>query len=56
MTNEWIFEMRRIKDLLNFLSDSDKKSFIIDPAELDMRYYFVLNNYSLQKYILKENV
>lgn len=28
---------------------------MVDVAEIDMKYFIVLNNYGVQKYILKEN-
>lgn len=54
--NEWIYESKRVKELIDFMSPEERKSFIVDAADIDIDYFLVVNNYGLQKYILKENV
>lgn len=56
LDGEWIYESRRVRDLTNWLTEADRESFLVDVADIDMRYFIVLNNYGLQKYILKENI
>ena len=55
MGGEWIYESRGIRELSNWLSESDKQQFLVDVADIDMKYFILLNNYGIQKYILKEN-
>ena len=38
------------------MSPDERKIFMVDPADIDIDYFLVVNNYGLQKYILKENV
>jgi fatty acyl-CoA reductase len=54
--NEWIYESKRVKELIDFMSPEERKCFIVDAADIDIDYFLVVNNYGLQKYILKENV
>ena len=37
----------------NWLTESDKQQFLVDVGEIDMKYFILLNNYGIQKYILK---
>lgn len=41
--------------MLSQLNPEDRKTFCIDVADIDMKEYVRLNNYGIQKYILKEN-
>jgi len=38
------------------MSAEERKTYLVDAADIDIDYFLVLNNYGLQKYILKENV
>lgn len=53
---EWIYESRGVKDLTNWMTEEDRKNFLVDVSDIEMEYFIILNNYGIQKYILKENV
>lgn len=53
LTNEWIYESRNMIEFNNFLTTDERREFLVDVADIDMRYFLVLNSYGLQKYILK---
>jgi hypothetical protein len=53
---EWIYECRNFKKLWDFLTAQERKEYLIDIAEIDIRKFIQINNYGIQKYILKENV
>lgn len=38
------------------MTPDERKVFMVDAADIDNDYFLVINNYGLQKYILKENV
>ena len=40
----------------DFLSPEERKEYLIDIAEIDARNYIRINNYGIQKYIVKENI
>ena len=40
----------------SWLSESERPQYLLDCADIDMRYFLILNNYGIQKYILKENI
>ena len=54
--NEWIYESRKVRDLSAALTSEEKKEFLIDCADIDMKYFIILNNYGIQKFIMKENI
>jgi fatty acyl-CoA reductase len=54
--NEWIYESKKVKFLNDYMTPDERKTFIVDAADIDNDYFLVVNNYGLQKYILKENV
>lgn len=56
LMNEWIFECRNFKRLWDFLSPEERGEFLIDIAEIDAITHIRINNYGIQKYIIKENV
>lgn len=56
MRNEWIYECRNFRDLWDFLSPKERSEYLIDIAEIDAREFIRINNYGIQKYILKENI
>ncbi len=35
------------------MTKEERKDFIVDAADIDVDYFLVVNNYGLQKYILK---
>jgi hypothetical protein len=45
-----------VKYLSDYLTADEKKTYLIDAADIDTAYFLKLNNYGLQKYILKENI
>ena len=53
---EWIYECRKTRDMQNWLSESERSEYILDCADIDMHYFLILNQYGIQKYILKENI
>ena len=53
---EWIYECRKTRDMQSWLSESERPQYLLDCADIDMRYFLILNNYGIQKYILKENI
>ena len=55
-TNEWIYESKKVKFLNDYMAPEERKIFMVDAADIDVDYFLVINNYGLQKYILKENV
>lgn len=55
MNNEWIYEGKNIKKLVNWLNPEERKIFPIDISEIDGRKFIRINNYGIQKYILKEH-
>ena len=38
------------------MNTKEREEFLVDCADIDMKYFIVLNNYGIQKYILKENI
>ena len=38
------------------MTSEEKKTFLLDVADIDMKYFIILNNYGIQKYILNENI
>jgi hypothetical protein len=50
---EWIYECRNFKKLWDFLTAEERKEYLIDIAEIDIRKFVQINNYGIQKYILK---
>jgi len=38
------------------MSIEERKTYLVDVADIDADYFLFVNNYGLQKYILKENV
>jgi len=38
------------------LTPQERKEYLIDVAEIDAKNFITINNYGIQKYILKENV
>ena len=54
--NEWIYECRKVRELAAGLTTEEKQEFLIDCADIDMKYFLILNNYGIQKFILKENI
>lgn len=44
-----------MKKLTDFLTPEEKGQYILDAADIDMKYFLKVNNYGLQKYILKES-
>lgn len=56
VTHEWIYECRNFKKLWDFLTPEERKEYLIDVAEIDAKNYIRINNYGIQKYILKENI
>lgn len=55
MSNEWIYEAKSIKKLANLLTEDEKKTFFIAIEDIDQAKYIQLNNYGIQKHILKEH-
>ena len=55
VNNDWVYECRNLRKLLSQLNPEEKKIFFIDIADIDFKKYIRINNYGLQKYILKEN-
>ena len=55
VTNEWIYECRNFKKIWQFLTPEQRVEYLIDPAEIDAIKFIHINNYGIQKYILKEN-
>jgi hypothetical protein len=53
---EWIYECRNFKKLWDFLTPPEREEYLIDIAEIDARNYIRINNYGIQKYIMKENI
>ena len=35
------------------MNPEERKTFMVDAADIDIDYFLVINNYGLQKYILK---
>jgi hypothetical protein len=56
MLKEWIHETKGIKNLANLLTEEEKKTFFIAIEDIDQPKNIHLNNYGIQKYILKERV
>jgi hypothetical protein len=54
--NEWIYESKKVKFLNDYMTPDERKVFMVDAADIEVDYFLVINNYGLQKYILKENV
>ena len=38
------------------MTSEEKKTFLLDVADIDMKYFIILNNYGIQKFILNENI
>ena len=55
-SNQWIFETRKVNQLMNNLTIDQNTSFQLNVKKIDWRYYFYHFNYGIQKFILKENV
>lgn len=53
---EWIYECRKTRHMQSWLSEDERPQYLLDCADIDMTYFVVLNNYGIQKYILKENI
>jgi hypothetical protein len=50
-----VYETRSFKKLYNWMSTEERKEYMVDISEIDQNKYIQLNNYGIQKYILKEN-
>lgn len=53
VVNEWIYEAKKVKTLNDYMTPEERKTFMVDAADIDNDYFLVINNYGLQKYILK---
>lgn len=37
------------------MTEQDREMFLVDIAEISMEYFIYVNNYGIQKFLLKEN-
>ena len=52
-SNDWCFETSKIFEILNMLSENERKAFNCNPKVIDWKLLCQLNIYGIQKYFFK---
>ena len=51
---EYIFESKKVDEIINTLSEEEKDIFYLDVAKIDMANYFLMFNWGMHKFILNQ--
>ena len=54
--NEWIFQTRRLGEMIDFCSEEEKNIYQLDVTTIDWKRYLLNYMWGLHRFILKENI